>query len=220
MNTQIETLRSHLTSGQILPKDKDFAASLVSQFDKKGDLSPKQWPWVEKLAGAPVPAAVPALPAAPGAWVSFYEAVPADHKLPQVILAAGDQRKFGTLRLSKKPHASYIKIQFRASKTGAWAFVASLRQTDEINIAAGLKYVAPDIAADAIIATLENFANDVPGTLMATGKLFGICANCGKTLTHPVSVKMGIGPVCIKQFPSLLPLWKETETALVHSMVA
>lgn len=30
------------------------------------------------------------------------------------------------------------------------------------------------------------------------GKKYGICIKCGKTLTDPVSVDQGIGPVCIK----------------------
>ena len=36
-----------------LPADKrDFAVSLAGQFKTKGDLSDKQWFWVEKLADA------------------------------------------------------------------------------------------------------------------------------------------------------------------------
>lgn len=34
----------------------------------------------------------------------------------------------------------------------------------------------------------------------AYGKMYGICADCGKLLTNPDSVEAGIGPVCIKKW--------------------
>lgn len=48
---------------QMKAGDQTFAGSMLSQFGKKGDLSPKQWPWVLKLtervtAPAPAPQAV------------------------------------------------------------------------------------------------------------------------------------------------------------------
>src|SRR5271165_1697446 len=47
MNDQIATLKENL---DVLRGDtKQFAQSLLRQFEKKGALSEKQWPWVAKL---------------------------------------------------------------------------------------------------------------------------------------------------------------------------
>lgn len=32
------------------------------------------------------------------------------------------------------------------------------------------------------------------------GELYGVCCNCGRTLTNEVSIEAGIGPVCRKKF--------------------
>lgn len=32
------------------PRDREFAGSLLAQYHERGNLSPKQWDWVHKLA--------------------------------------------------------------------------------------------------------------------------------------------------------------------------
>lgn len=34
----------------------------------------------------------------------------------------------------------------------------------------------------------------------AYGKMFGVCASCGRVLTNPVSIERGIGPICASKF--------------------
>jgi hypothetical protein len=49
----MDTLRAMVpTLGQ---RDRDFALSLIQQFDGRGRLSDKQWPHVERLAAGPAP---------------------------------------------------------------------------------------------------------------------------------------------------------------------
>ena len=51
MNTQLESLKT-LREGiaSLAPGDQGFAASLIVQYDAKGELTEKQWYWIERLA--------------------------------------------------------------------------------------------------------------------------------------------------------------------------
>ena len=79
-NTEIDNLRKVVDN--LDDRDKTFAKSMISQWDERGKLSPKQWPWVAKLtdkgllaptattgstgtASAPAPAPAKATPAPP-----------------------------------------------------------------------------------------------------------------------------------------------------------
>jgi Family of unknown function (DUF6011) len=53
----------------------------------------------------------------------------------------------------------------------------------------------PKSFADAVLAGAKPLTEAAAGQL---GKQFGICIRCGATLTDPVSVANGIGPVCAK----------------------
>ena len=60
---RIAALRAVLSA--VPAKDQSFAQSLVDQYDKRGDLSDRQWPWVDKLAAKAAAAAAPAIDPAP-----------------------------------------------------------------------------------------------------------------------------------------------------------
>lgn len=47
---------------------------------------------------------------------------------------------------------------------------------------------------------LNQLEQDVAGGLQAYGQKTGQCGCCGRTLTHPTSVKLGIGPVCAGRY--------------------
>lgn len=47
---RVEKLRLIAADANAQPRDRSFAASLVSQYDSKGDLSPKQWACAERMA--------------------------------------------------------------------------------------------------------------------------------------------------------------------------
>jgi hypothetical protein len=52
----------------------------------------------------------------------------------------------------------------------------------------------PKVLADAVLAGAKPLTLEQVG---AMGKAFTFCVRCGATLTDPVSVANGIGPVCI-----------------------
>lgn len=56
------------------------------------------------------------------------------------------------------------------------------------------KVTVPQVLLDGIAQGAKPLTSDMVG---AKGKAFGFCVRCGATLTDPVSVAQGIGPVCI-----------------------
>ena len=197
LSDQVEALNAAIPS---LPaKDKDFASSLVLQFKTKGTLSEKQAYWVEKLAasvGAKLTHA-PAKTYAPGAWEAFQAAVPPGAKKPAVVLLANPTT---ALKISRRfPSTPYLKVAFQPISEGGkpkmafnhWSYCGAVREDDSFNphgISGG--------ALATTIGALEAFGEDMIEALKVTGQAFGICANCGRTLTHPTSVAFGIGPTC------------------------
>lgn len=209
---QIALLKGEV--GKLSAKDAEFARSLIKQFSLKGALSEKQTPWVGKLidkatglvSHAPT-APKPELPVAPGAYQAFLNAVPPSALKPAVVLAiredADDVTDRRALRIAKVPGKQYLRIQYRADFAyGAWTYVGSLRPDSTISYSFETKWLK-GFDRDEATGVLELFGESMVDVLAKTGIYFGICANCGRTLTHPVSVKLGIGPVCVSLFPSL-----------------
>lgn len=62
------------------------------------------------------------------------------------------------------------------------------------------KYLATKSAPEGINEILVTLAADPLGTAIAHGKATGKCACCGRELTDPKSIELGIGPVCIQNW--------------------
>jgi hypothetical protein len=204
--SQIAALQNALP--KLASGDANFAGSLIKQYATKGSLSEKQIPFIAQLLGraqgtaAPKPQTV-----APGAYDAFLAAVPAGAAKPAVILAlrgaTDDEEDRRALRIVKVPGKTYLRVQYRADfKHGDWAYVGALRPDHSVTFSYEAKWLT-GWAKDDALALLELFGEQMVDVLAKTGIFFGICANCGRTLTHPVSVKLGIGPVCVGLFPSL-----------------
>jgi hypothetical protein len=170
----------------------EFVQSLVAQFTSKGHLSDKQWHWVEKLTGEKAaPAQAKAEIFAPGVWVAFNAAAHLDNEWPSVQIKAGAGR--AKLLLCKGSKGPYLKVSYtEATKPRAadWTFVAIAIESD---------LVTPRHKAqgfDDVLEALSMFGEDMLGALAAFGKAFVICGCCGRSLAHPASVALAIGPVC------------------------
>lgn len=82
-----------------------------------------------------------------------------------------DGEKFFEVVVSKQGH-TYAKVLVSKGSKGTWSY-------------------AP--------GAMKNFQNWQPVTSEVAaefGKKFGFCMICGRTLTNPESVSMGIGPIC------------------------
>lgn len=172
-----------------LPKKSEFAASLVSQFRRKGDLSPRQWPWVHRLAGE---ATAPRIQLDVAGIVSLFT----------TAQSAGT----GT-RALKRPK---LHLQDRTGQT----VVVYVRRDGDLGVGDGnypgkwFGRIYTDTGAfskgrdctDAVVDLLRDFAANPLGMALAHGKLTGHCCFCGLQLTDDRSVQQGYGPVCAKNW--------------------
>lgn len=163
----ISFLRSNATGNE-------FYSSLVAQYDRRGDLSEKQWACVAR--------AMTPKPAATELDVSrieelFRAAKDAGLKRPafraegvEISEASASSRNVGAL---------YVKADgVYQGKVMGGRFMP-VRDVEE-NTAAALLAVAADPRAAAV----------------RYGRLTGHCACCGRELTDPESVARGVGPIC------------------------
>ena len=162
----------------------DFAASLVRQYTRKGELSERQWDAAERmirkvrdtnarkatlqrsvdvsritdlLKGAAVKR-----PVFRAAGLSFSMANP-------------NGKNAGAVYVIHPEHGYQGKIMDGAFQPSAGCSPAS---------------------ADAVVAV----AKDPRGEAIKHGKMTGACSCCGRTLTDATSVEMGIGPICAEKW--------------------
>lgn len=160
----------------------DFALSLVRQYRTKGALSSRQWDAAERMI----------------------RKVEETNKRKAQCQRAVDVSKVEAL--FRQAMANGLKRpQFRAD-----GIVLSLAGSNSRN--AGAVYVkqsgvymgkimggvfSPSRDADAGVAeTIDKVAADPLMAAVQYGRETGICACCGRTLTDPQSVELGIGPIC------------------------
>ena len=64
----------------------------------------------------------------------------------------------------------------------------------------GEKFIAASAATADTLPALQKIAQDPKGEAVRYGRLTGSCCCCGRQLTDPVSVEMGIGPICAENW--------------------
>jgi hypothetical protein len=62
------------------------------------------------------------------------------------------------------------------------------------------KFVAGRDCSPAQAVAIEAALNDPLAAAVAYGKRIGACSCCGLTLTNPISIERGIGPICAEKF--------------------
>ena len=161
----------------------NFAHSLLNQYQRKGELSERQWDAAERMI----------------------QKVKQTTKNKQDMTRDVDVSRIKELLLSAKAK----KPVFRAAEL---AF--SLAPTHGQN--AGAVYVkrGPDYQGKIVGSTFvpaASCAADTPDNVVAValnpkgeavkhGRLTGVCSCCGRQLTDPVSIEMGIGPICLDRW--------------------
>ena len=185
----IEVVRhglSTLTAGETA-----FARSLVGQYQSKGRLSDKQWPYVRKFAEriapvnpvAPIPATSPEAPA-----VGTYTPIIAlfdkahDRGLQYPRLFIGDFRLSRTGSTSRAPGSVAVK--------SGEVFIGYVKRE-------GTTTIPAEHPARAVI---DDLAANGGEFLTLSGRKSGVCCCCGRELTDSESVANGIGPVCASKW--------------------
>ena len=174
---------------QTKAQHSDFAASLLSQFERKGTLSPKQVACIERWedeGSAP-------RPVTGGSTIAL-------RNVAQMLSQAGEELKWPKFRLLTADGQRVV-----LSLAGDRA-----RFPGSINVTDGGRYpdnkwfgrisiegdFDPSRTPQDVVDTLKALDADPEAEWKVQGIRTGECGICGRELTDPVSVERGIGPVC------------------------
>ena len=195
MQANIEILRDN--AANLRESDQTFAASLLRQHARKGRLSDRQMPYVDKLAGY----AVNGYPAAKTASVGDFAGVLA------LLAKAKTYLKWPKIRLQDASgHPVVLSVAGPRSK-----YMGQINVTDGGPYGANRWYGRIDnrgtwtqprhtTGLDGVEVVLKSLADDPAGTAAAHGKLTGSCCFCNRGLEDDKSTSAGYGPVCAKNY--------------------
>lgn len=191
---KVEALRavvSKLPVGNV-----DFASSLIAQFERKGFLSPNQWPWVEKLTalgeqGAPKPKSLGNVAEIYAMFAKAQEKL----RFPKITLQL-TQGSLLSLYVSgaRSKQPGVVNVTMPSTEGKLWLgrvqkdgkFEPSLR--------------ADKATQEQVGKLLFRLAKDPQGVVKEFGKLTGHCSFCYRTLSDERSLNAGYGPVCAENF--------------------
>lgn len=188
----IERLR--VVTGKLGLSDREFAASMVSQFDKKKRLSEKQWLWVGRLAERainPPKRETVDLGSFKRVYDMFSEAK--KHlKHPKIRfqldgfdvaihLAGGFSKYNGNVLVTDGQPYGMNKWYGHINKDGVWEH--PLRPVPE-----------------EVVKIVTELSKDPEGMASEYGKLSGKCCFCNRELTTENSTEVGYGPICARHF--------------------
>lgn len=185
----VKTLKANLE--KLADKDKSFATSLLGQLEKKGTLSPKQWPWVVKLAARSTGEVKPVVVVDCAPLIAMFDTAAQAAKYPKITIKTDE----GTVQLSR---------------AGAKATVPG-----SINVTDGLPYgenkwfgrilldgtwqMSGDVP-QYVVSTVKRLSADPAGMAKKYAKVSGHCCFCNTPIESDESMAVGYGPICAKKF--------------------
>jgi hypothetical protein len=188
MNRQaIETVRAALPT--MTGNSQAFAASVVQQFDRRGDLSPRQWECIARMAQQLSTAGSTAPVVAAEGVQTLYRWLKGARerglKRPSVRYPFG-----GSAIKFSLPSANSRYVGEQVVFVKCDADYAGRLQDAALHLSG--RFTAPrGFAARVAEIAAEPFQQAV-----AAGHASGSCCFCGRELTDPRSVQHGYGPVC------------------------
>ncbi len=178
-------------------RDREFAESMIRQYNRKRRLSPKQWPFIDRL----IMTATNGYPEAATENVGDFTGVIAlmgraaknlrhpkirlqdAQGRPVVLSVAGARAKQpGTVNVTDGRPYGENEWYGRVNKDGTWTPSRVALHDDTIG------------------ELLASVAADPAGTAARHGKLTGNCCFCNRGLDDARSTKVGYGPTCARNF--------------------
>ena len=180
---QIEMTEQEIIAGLNEVKGwNEFAASLVSQWFRKGSLSTSQWAAGERM--------LTKLKANEERRASMSTKLDVSRIEALLNTALGNGMKRPVFR------AKGLTISLAGPQSrNAGAIYVKAGGEYQGKIAGGTFLPASGCASDTS-ASLIAIAADPRGSAIDYGRETGICACCGRTLTNKESIDLGIGPIC------------------------
>lgn len=161
----------------------NFAYSLLNQYHRKGDLSERQWDAAERMI----------------------QKVKQTAKHKQDMTRSVDVSRIKELLLNAKVK----RPVFRAAALSFSLAPAHGKNAGAVYVKRGPDYQGKIVGS--MFVPAGSCANDTPDNVVAVasdprgeavkhGKVTGQCSCCGRQLTDPVSIDMGIGPICASKW--------------------
>jgi hypothetical protein len=196
---------------QIPPRDTAFALSLLAGFKRFGTFTPRQRPYVERLvtaARAPVYTVADQLAgeACVAAQEPAREAFNPPAATPPKAPARIAPRTASLFAPDRFSRFTVGKVQLSRSNDGAlvWIKHADYRKVvGAMDLPEGRVRLFSRLMGEdrgELEMTLDRIEADPQGAAAEDGLRTGRCSCCGRELTDPVSIAMGIGPICANKF--------------------
>lgn len=196
---------------QLSASDQSFARDLVANFDRRGDLSDKQWMWVDRLterATNPAPAQRTESIGDFSGVAALFERAKQKLRYPKITLQVGPQPIQLSLAGSRSKYEGQVQVT-DGGPFGANTYFGRVDQQGTWTQGRG----ATDQELDAVRDFLRAFSNDPAGTAKKHGRLTGRCCFCNTPLKDEHSTAAGFGPVCAKNY-GLTDEWKAATAVL------
>lgn len=183
----INVLRAQAALG----KASNFALDLLKREDAGKFMSESQCTWVYKMAQDALNAAKPK-PSTPK-----QTEVDASNILASLAEARANKLKKPVLRLMMGDKEVRIKyMSYGKNAGGCWVTLGAMQD------------LAGKISDSGVFTSqnnqlcefLEQVNDNVEGWVRDFGRLTSTCSCCGIPLTNPLSVQLGIGPICREKF--------------------
>lgn len=185
-------------------KTFDFACSLLNSVLKYGNLSEKQYAaalkCVERDQTRQINAAFAPVIDTTKLEGAFKKAIASKLKRPKLRFD-GFEASLAPLN-GKNAGAIYLKGQKKKTYNGPTVWGSNLPQSEDVyfgKVQGGKFFASGDCGEDQKAKIVEILADPLAAAV-AYGKRYGACSCCGLTLTNPLSVEKGIGPICQKKY--------------------
>ena len=165
-----------------IEKTNAFAMSLLDQYRRKGTLSERQWDTAEVVIHRFVETQKPKAKVDVSRIEGLLHTAKGNGLKRPVFRADGLTLSLAGEK-SRNPGAVYVKVGGEYAgkvQDGQWHPVRT--------------------AMPETLATLTAIAINPREAAINYGRLTGSCACCGRTLTDPQSVELGIGPICAERW--------------------
>jgi hypothetical protein len=195
----IHKLKGFLDDNKFYGKTTGFAESLFKHFEKRGELSDKQWHWVLKLVdqvqNPKQEEPEKKLPNINGVYSLLRRAVsPKNKSFPKLWLRLDDQ----DIKISKASNKSRHKGQLFLSN-GKWGYeniyFGRIDTSGDLYLSKDGKEIQEEL-----IDLLNRLVSDPEKVASEYGKLTGNCFACHKQLSDDRSIEVGYGKVCADKF--------------------
>ncbi len=201
----VDALKQNLAA--LSERDKSFAESLLSQLERKGSLSDKQWYWIGKLAdtaekakeGIPDFTQEVEVGDFGGVIQLFKNAAASGLKNPKIRLGIPMGTHNQPLALSVAGHKSKHPGCVNVTNGEPYHHNTWFGRITPHGVWQPSQHVEPDLMAR-LMTLLSALAQDPAGTASKYGRLVGYCCFCHSELSDERSKAVGYGPVCAKNW--------------------